>query len=33
LHDHNTTVLILDDITRLKMHREDDQDTLDLIAT
>lgn len=31
LHDHNTTVLILDDITRLKMHREDDQDTLDLI--
>jgi hypothetical protein len=31
LHDHNTSVLLLDDITRLKMHREDDQDTLDLI--
>ncbi|MEU7205914.1 TniB family NTP-binding protein [Streptomyces sp. NPDC045470] len=28
---HGTTVLIIDDITRLKMHREDDQDTLDLI--
>ncbi|MFD5741272.1 ATP-binding protein [Streptomyces massasporeus] len=28
---HATTVLIIDDITRLKMHREDDQDTLDLI--
>ncbi|MCX4906692.1 TniB family NTP-binding protein [Streptomyces sp. NBC_00878] len=28
---HATTVLIVDDITRLKMHREDDQDTLDLI--
>ncbi|WP_330434258.1 TniB family NTP-binding protein [Streptomyces sp. NBC_00825] len=28
---HATTVLMIDDITRLKMHREDDQDTLDLI--
>ncbi|MEU3030363.1 TniB family NTP-binding protein [Streptomyces incarnatus] len=28
---HGTSVLLLDDITRLKMHREDDQDTLDLI--
>ncbi|GAB1339833.1 hypothetical protein ACE1SV_64230 [Streptomyces sp. E-15] len=31
LHDHGTKVLILDDITRLRMHRADDQDTLDLI--
>lgn len=31
LKDHATKVLILDDITRLKMHRETDQDTLDLI--
>ncbi|MFI5501080.1 TniB family NTP-binding protein [Nocardia asteroides] len=31
LHDHGTRVLILDDITRLKMHRADDQDTLDLM--
>jgi hypothetical protein len=31
LHAHCTTTLLLDDITRLKMHREDDQDTLDLI--
>jgi hypothetical protein len=31
LRDHRTRVLILDDITRLKMHRKDDQDTLDLI--
>jgi hypothetical protein len=30
LHDHGTKVLILDDITRLKMHREADQDALDL---
>ncbi|MEW1794082.1 ATP-binding protein [Streptomyces niveus] len=30
---HATTVLIIDDITRLKMHREDDQDTLDLIRS
>lgn len=31
LHDHGTLVLLLDDITRLKMHRASDQDTLDLI--
>lgn len=31
LHDHGTKVLLLDDITRLRMHRVDDQDTLDLI--
>ncbi|WP_424217765.1 TniB family NTP-binding protein (plasmid) [Streptomyces sp. BI20] len=31
LDDHGTKVLILDDITRLRMHRVDDQDTLDLI--
>ncbi|MFF5614604.1 TniB family NTP-binding protein [Streptomyces albidoflavus] len=31
LHDHGTRVLVLDDITRLRMHRADDQDTLDLI--
>jgi chloramphenicol 3-O-phosphotransferase len=31
LHDHGTRALLLDDITRLKMHRADDQDTLDLI--
>jgi hypothetical protein len=31
LHDHGVRVLILDDITRLKMHRADDQDTLDLL--
>ncbi|MFJ8600379.1 hypothetical protein ACIREM_16970 [Streptomyces shenzhenensis] len=31
LHDHGTKVLVLDDITRLRMHRVDDQDTLDLI--
>lgn len=29
--DHATRVLIIDDITRLKMHREADQDVLDLI--
>ncbi|MEV6106684.1 hypothetical protein AB0M28_18485 [Streptomyces sp. NPDC051940] len=28
---HSTSALLIDDITRLKMHREDDQDTLDLI--
>jgi hypothetical protein len=33
LHDHGTRVLILDDITRLKMHREADQDALDLIRS
>jgi AAA domain len=31
LHDHGTRALLLDDITRLRMHRADDQDTLDLI--
>ena len=31
LRDHGTKVLLLDDITRLRMHRADDQDTLDLI--
>ncbi|WP_199854890.1 TniB family NTP-binding protein [Streptomyces dioscori] len=31
LRDHGTRVLVLDDITRLRMHRADDQDTLDLI--
>ncbi|MET8539896.1 hypothetical protein ABZW03_04450 [Kitasatospora sp. NPDC004799] len=28
---HHTTALLLDDVTRLRLHREDDQDTLDLI--
>jgi hypothetical protein len=27
LHDHGTRAMLLDDITRLKMHRADDQDT------
>lgn len=31
LHDHGSKALLLDDITRLRMHRADDQDTLDLI--
>ena len=31
LRDHGNRVLLLDDITRLKMHRADDQDTLDLM--
>ncbi|MFJ8970829.1 TniB family NTP-binding protein [Streptomyces anulatus] len=31
LHDHGVKVLILDDISRLRMHRADDQDVLDLI--
>ncbi|WP_326592070.1 TniB family NTP-binding protein [Streptomyces sp. NBC_01294] len=31
LHDHGTKALLLDDITRLRLHRADDQDTLDLI--
>jgi AAA domain len=31
LADHATRVLIIDDITRLKMHREADQDVLDFI--
>jgi chloramphenicol 3-O-phosphotransferase len=33
LHEHGTKVLILDDITRLKMHREADQDALDLLRS
>jgi hypothetical protein len=33
LYDHGTRVLLIDDVTRLKMHRLDDQDTLDLIRT
>ncbi|WP_433548494.1 TniB family NTP-binding protein [Streptomyces sp. CA-294286] len=31
LREHGTRALLLDDITRLRMHRADDQDTLDLI--
>jgi chloramphenicol 3-O-phosphotransferase len=31
LYDHGTKVLILDDITRLRMHSEADQDALDLL--
>lgn len=31
INDHGTKALILDDITRLRMHRADDQDVLDLI--
>lgn len=31
VRDHATTALLIDDITRLKLHRGDDQDTLDLI--
>jgi hypothetical protein len=31
LNDHGTKALLLDDITRLRMHRVDDQDVLDLI--
>jgi chloramphenicol 3-O-phosphotransferase len=33
LYDHGTRVLLLDDITRLRMHREADQDALDLIRS
>lgn len=33
LYAHGTKVLILDDITRLKMHREADQDVLDLLRS
>jgi chloramphenicol 3-O-phosphotransferase len=33
LYDHCTKVLILDDITRLRMHREADQDALDLVRS
>ena len=29
--DHGTKALVIDDITRLKLHREADQDVLDLI--
>ena len=31
VRDHATTALLIDDITRLRLHRDDDQDTLDLI--
>jgi hypothetical protein len=31
IYDHGTKALAIDDITRLKMHREADQDVLDLI--
>ncbi|MFF8196444.1 AAA family ATPase [Streptomyces bobili] len=31
IRDHHTTALLIDDVTRLRLHREDDQDTLDLI--
>ncbi len=31
IRDHSTTALLIDDITRLRLHRGDDQDTLDLI--
>ncbi|MEV6867702.1 AAA family ATPase [Streptosporangium subroseum] len=31
VRDHDTTALLIDDVTRLRLHREDDQDTLDLI--
>lgn len=31
LRGHRTTALVIDDVTRLRLHREDDQDTLDLI--
>ena len=31
IRDHGTKALLLDDITRLRMHRADDQDVLDLI--
>ncbi|MEU9098837.1 TniB family NTP-binding protein [Streptomyces sp. NPDC048361] len=31
LHDHGVKALILDDISRLRMHRADDQDVLDLM--
>ena len=31
VRDHATTALLIDDITRLKLYRGDDQDTLDLI--
>lgn len=31
ISDHGTKALLLDDITRLRLHRADDQDVLDLI--
>ncbi|MEU2415167.1 TniB family NTP-binding protein [Streptomyces sp. NPDC013099] len=31
LHDHGVKGMILDDVSRLRMHRADDQDVLDLI--
>jgi hypothetical protein len=31
VRDHATTALLIDDATRLRLHRGDDQDTLDLI--
>lgn len=31
LHDHGVKALILDDISRLRIHRADDQDVLDLL--
>lgn len=31
VYDHRTKALVIDDITRLKMHRERDQDVLDLV--
>jgi hypothetical protein len=31
LHDHGVKALVLDDISRLRMHRADDQDVLDLM--
>lgn len=33
LYDHCTKVLLIDDVTRLKMHREADQDALDLLRS
>jgi chloramphenicol 3-O-phosphotransferase len=33
LRDHGTKVLVLDDITRLRMHREADQDVLGLLRS
>ena len=31
IRDHGITALLIDDVTRLRMHRQDYQDTLDLI--
>lgn len=31
LRGHQTSALVIDDVTRLRLHREDDQDTLDVI--